>query len=45
MYPDKNMLSISDVAKFAGCCNRVAKKRFPFKDNWISKATLARILS
>ena len=45
MFPDKNILTVSDVAKFSGCCYRVAKKIYPFKDNRISKATLARFIS
>lgn len=45
VYPNKELLSISDVARFTGLCNRVTAKRYPFKKNFISKATFARELS
>ncbi len=46
MYPDKEFLRVSEVMRFLGMkkYNSVLK-RFPFKDNYISVATLARELS
>ena len=46
MFPDKELLTIGDVKKFTGIAdNRTAKRRFPFRYNAISVATLARCLS
>lgn len=45
-FPDKEMLTITDVSAFVGVCYRVAKKWFSFNENnYISKATLAREMS
>lgn len=44
-YPDKEFLTVSDVSSFLGCCRAWCKRNFPFKGNYISKATLARELS
>lgn len=43
-FPNKELLTKKDVASFLGCNYRYVTKRFPFKDNFISKATLAREL-
>ena len=46
MYPDKELLRVSEVMRFLGMKNyNSVLKRFPFKDNYISVATLARELS
>lgn len=45
MYPDKEYLRKTEVAKFLGVKYQTAGKRFKFKDNYISKANLARALS
>lgn len=42
----KRLLSVADVKRYTGLCDyRTIKKRFPFKDGYISAATLARCLS
>lgn len=46
MFPSKELLTIGDVKRFTGIAdNRTAKRRFPFRENAISVATLARCLS
>jgi hypothetical protein len=45
VFPDKELLNKHDVAKFTGLNYRTVCKRFPFRNNYISKATLARTLS
>ena len=41
----KNLLNISEVSKFTGIADRrVVKRIYPFVDNRISAATLARCL-
>ena len=46
MFPEKKVLNIKDVSRFAGCDYRTAAKRYPFdKNKTISIATLARALS
>jgi hypothetical protein len=44
-FPDKEFLTRTEVAQFAGINYRTAGKLFPFKGKYISKATLARCLS
>ena len=45
-FPDKEMLTITDVSVYIGMCRRVTKKMFSFnRFNFISKATLAREMS
>lgn len=44
-YPDRELLSVTDVSKFVGRCRDWCKRNYPFKSNFISKATLARELS
>lgn len=44
-YPEKEMLNISEVKQFLGIDREVVKRRFPFKSNYISVATLAWELS
>ena len=39
----KNLLNVSEVCRFTGIIDhRTVKKRYPFIDNYISAATLAR---
>jgi hypothetical protein len=45
VFPDKEILKISDVARFSGLSRQTVAKKFPFKGSYISKATLARELS
>jgi hypothetical protein len=46
MYPDKEMLSLQEVAAFIGINWRTAKKMFSFNTfNYISVAVLAREMS
>lgn len=44
-FPDKELLTKKDVAEFLGVCYRYVAANYPFKNNYISKATLARELS
>lgn len=44
-FPDRELLRIGEVCAFCGITNRTAKKMFPFKNNYISLATLARCLA
>ena len=44
-FPDKELLNVTDVMSFLGVSRRYVTKAYPFKDNKISKATLARELS
>lgn len=44
-FPDKKLLNKQQVADYLGIDRRTATKRFTFKDNLISIATLARELS
>ena len=39
------MLTGLQVAKYTGLCFSTVKKRYPFKDGYISAPTLARCLS
>lgn len=42
----KRMLSMAEVKKYTGLCDyRALQRRFPFKDHYISAATLALCLS
>ena len=46
MFPSKELLTVGDVKRFTGIAdNRTAKRRFLFRENGISVATLARCLS
>ena len=45
VFPDKELLTQKDVAKFTGMNPKTVVKHFPFRDNRISKATLASLLS
>ena len=45
IFPNKELLNISEVAHFCGVDKRTTKALFPFKNNFISVATLARELS
>lgn len=44
LFPTKELLNVGDVAKFAGLDRRTVKKRYPFTNNGITVATLARAL-
>lgn len=45
-YPNKNVLSISDVVRYTGLNYRTVKKFFPFtKGLGVSKITVAKILA
>lgn len=44
-FPDKEMLSKTDVQRFTGLDPRAAAKVFPFDGNYISKARLAESMS
>lgn len=44
-FPDKELLSVSDVCEFCGKNYRTVKKLFEFKNNFISVAKLAREMS
>jgi hypothetical protein len=44
-FPNKEMLTQKDVAKFTGLDYRTVKRIFPFRESFISKATLARCMS
>ncbi|MBE6906148.1 MAG: hypothetical protein E7476_07765 [Ruminococcaceae bacterium] len=44
-FPGKELLTKKDVSEFTGANYKTVNRLFPFKDNYISKATLARCLS
>ena len=44
-FPDREMLSISDVVRFTGRDRRTVVKFFNFRNNFISKVEVARTLS
>lgn len=39
------MMTALQVAKYTGMCFNTVKKRYPFKDGYISAMTLARCMS
>ena len=41
----KRLLSITETAKILGICYNTTRRRYPFKDGYISAAVLARELS
>lgn len=43
-FPNKELLNVCDVARFAGLDPRTVKKRYPFTNGYITVATLARAL-
>ena len=45
MFPDKEMLTKSDVERFTGMDPRTAAKMFTFTKNKISKSALAEAMS
>lgn len=45
MFPSKELLNIKDVIAFTGASRKTVAKRYPFKDGWITIATLARAMS
>lgn len=44
-FPDRDLLSITDVVSFTGRDRRTVQKIFPFKNRYISKVEAARTLS
>ena len=44
-FPDKELLTTSDVARFLGRDRRYVTKHYPMVDNAISVASLARCLA
>lgn len=44
-FPNRELLTKKDVASFCGVNVKTVCKLFPFKNNFISIATLARLLS
>ena len=44
-FPDRELLSISDVVGFTGRDRRTVVKFFNFRNNFISKVEVARTLS
>ena len=44
-FPEKELLTKTDVATFLGVSTKFVSKYYQFKNNYISKATLARALS
>ena len=45
-FPDRELLSVTEVARYLGKSSQTVAKRFPFRRGLgISKATLARELS
>ena len=44
-FPEKEMLSKTDVARLTGLDHRTVARLYPFKENYISIATLARRMS
>ena len=43
--PEREMLCMKDVSKFTGLDIKTVKKLFTFKNNYVSKASLARQMS
>lgn len=44
-FPDRDLLSVTDLVKFTGRDRRTVTKFFPFKNNYIGKVEVARTLS
>lgn len=44
IQPTGEMLNLKSVAEITGWSINTAKKYVPFKDGWVSKATLARVM-
>lgn len=44
-FPNKEMLTVKDASNFLGVDMRTTKKLLVFKNNYISKASLARAIS
>lgn len=45
MYPDRELLTIKDVAQFLGRSNNFVARTYPFRNRMISVATLASYLT
>ena len=45
MYPNKELLTIKDVAQFLGRSNNFVARTYPFRNRMISVATLASYLT
>ena len=44
-FPDRDLLSVTDVVRFTGRDRRTVVKFFNFRNNFISKVEVARTLS
>lgn len=44
IQPFGEMLNLKAVVNITGWSTNTAKKYVPFKDGWVSKATLARVM-
>lgn len=44
IHPMGEMLRVKEVAAITGWSINTAKKYVPFRDGWVSKATLARVM-
>lgn len=44
-FPNKELLSVTDVVKFTGRDRRTVTRFFSFRNNFISKVEVARTLS
>lgn len=44
-FPDRDLLSVTDVVRFTGRDRRTVTKFFTFRNNYISKVKVARTLS
>ena len=45
LFPDAELLSVSDVMKLTGTCYNTTKRYFPFKGHYISKVNVAHRLA
>ena len=45
LFPDAELLSVSDVMKLTGKCYNTTKRYFPFKGHYISKVNVAHRLA
>lgn len=43
-FPNRELLNVKDVCSFTGLSYNTVKKRYPFRDNYITAATLARCM-
>ena len=45
LFPETELLSISDVMKLTGKCYNTTKRYFPFKGQYVSKVNVAHRLA